>query len=171
MQDVPIPIIHQQCKHRCCQRSYLPLELSFARTLHRFQGLQAGPVDSGKPPNAFRVLVCDPDTKAAEGRATGFLYTMLSRATTFGDQTGLNSAIYFIGPNLTKERIMKLTLKTNSNQLIKNIERRNRWVAHLEHHVVHRQANYSKIHKWLKNRYTYDELYDRTNSYIKSKLR
>jgi hypothetical protein len=125
-------MIHKQCKFQCCKRTFLPLELAFARTLHRFQGLSAGPVDEGKIPNMFGVIVCDPDIRAVEGRATSFFYTMLSRATTLGDENGLNSAIYFTGPHLTKERIQNLTLKTNSNQTLQNVKRRTEWVHHLK---------------------------------------
>jgi hypothetical protein len=149
----------------------LPLQLAFARTLHRFQGLSAGPVDEGKIPNMFGVIICDPDVKAVEGRATGFFYTMLSRATTLGDEDGLNSAIYFIGPNLTKERIQNLTLKTKSNQTLQNVKRRINWVNHLKENTrdnTHVDKDHmSKIFEWAKQPIPYDELFARTNQYIK----
>jgi hypothetical protein len=61
---------------------------------------------------------------------------MLSRATTFGDEDGLNSAIYFIGSDLTCDRIKKLTLKTNTNVPLVNVARQSAWVSHLEQNVV-----------------------------------
>jgi hypothetical protein len=139
------------------------LELAFARTLHRFQGLSAGPVDPGKIPNMFKVIICDPDGKIVEGRNTGFFYTMLSRATTLGDPNGLNSAIYFTGPNLTKQRIQELTLKTNSLQVLGNIKRRTAWVQYLESHIVD-TSNIShpkmqKLFQWTQTPIPYDILY------------
>jgi hypothetical protein len=110
--------------------------LSFARTIHKFQGLQAGPVDEGKLPNVFPRIVCDPDVKAAEGRATGLFYTAISRATTLGDSSGLDSAIYFIGPNLTRDRVVNLTLKANTTKSIENVKRRRAWVDLLESNTV-----------------------------------
>jgi PIF1-like helicase len=169
--DIPIPMIHKQCKFQCCKRTFLPLELAFARTLHRFQGLSAGPVDEGKIPNMFGVIVCDPDIRAVEGRATGFFYTMLSRATTLGDENGLNSAIYFTGPHLTKERIQNLTLKTNSNQTLQNVKRRTEWVHHLKNNTRDTtQADEDRmktVFKWAKQPISYDALFARTNQYIR----
>lgn len=152
----------------CCKRSFLPLELAFARTLHRFQGLSAGPVDSGKLPNMFGVIICDPDSKAVEGRATGFFYTMLTRATTLGDPDGRNSAIYFIGPHLTKERIQDITLKTNSNQTLVNVHRRSIWVAKLEQNIISAvdASHMQSIFEWASGRVSYDELFFRTRAYI-----
>ena len=77
-------------------RTFVPLELSFACTIHKIQGLQAGPIDSGKTPNVSQTIICNPDTKAAESRATGLFYTAVSRATTRGDDNGLNSAVYLL---------------------------------------------------------------------------
>jgi hypothetical protein len=124
------------CSFKCCQRTFLPLELAFARTLHRFLGLSAGPVDPGKIENATTLIVCDPDIRGVEGKATGFFYTLISRATSFGDPNGLNSAIYFIGPNVTKERIQNLTLKSNTNTTLVNVQRRSAWVQHLEANTI-----------------------------------
>jgi hypothetical protein len=81
--------------------------LAFARTIHKFQGLSAGPVDAGKIPNMYDCIICDPDMKQSEARATGLFYTALSRATTFGDSEGLNSAIYFMG---------EISMKTESKK-------------------------------------------------------
>ena len=124
------------CSFNCCTRTFIPLELSFARTIHKFQGLQAGPVDAGKLPNMFSRIVCDPDAKGAEGRATGLFYTAISRATTLGDQSGLHSAIYFTGTNLTRDRIKNLTLKADTSKQFDNVKRRRMWVDILETNTV-----------------------------------
>ena len=69
-----------------------------------------GPVDPGKPPNVFKRIICDPDTKSAEARGTGVLYTAVSQATSLGDINGMNSAIYFIGEDHSHK-------KSSSNKL------------------------------------------------------
>ena len=43
-----IPPITIRCSRKCCQRAIVPLDLSFARTIHTFQGLQAGPTPQGQ---------------------------------------------------------------------------------------------------------------------------
>ena len=61
LQFVPIPSSKFGYKSSCFSRTYIPLSLAYARTIHKFQGLSAGPVDEGKIPNMFDVIVCDPD--------------------------------------------------------------------------------------------------------------
>ena len=51
--------------------------------------------------------------KKIEGTSLGLFYTATTRATTLGDDDGLNSAIYFSGTRFREERIRGLTkLKT-----------------------------------------------------------
>lgn len=142
--------------------------------MHRFQGQSAGKVDKGKIPNATPVIVCDPDVSQVEGRSTGFFYTMLSRATTFGDETGLNSAIYFTGPHLTKERIQRLTVRSDNNKTLINVQRRTNWVEHLTHNTVDvskiSPEEMEDVFRWATTtKYSYDELYRRTQEYISTR--
>ena len=69
---------------------FVPLTLAYARTIHKFQGMSAGPVDEGKIKNMYDVIVCDPDEKSFQGTVLGLLYTATSRATTLGDDNGLD---------------------------------------------------------------------------------
>jgi hypothetical protein len=41
-----IPIVPQevQCKYKCCCKKFIPLSLCYAKTIHTFQGQNAGPV-------------------------------------------------------------------------------------------------------------------------------
>ena len=84
---------------------------------------------------------------------------------------GLNSAIYFTGPHLTKERIQNLTLKTNSNQTLQNVKRRTEWVHHLKNNTRDTtQADEDRmktVFKWAKQPISYDALFARTNQYIR----
>jgi hypothetical protein len=172
-QLVPIPIITVRCSKNCCTRTFLPLDLAFARTIHKFQGLSAGPVDEGKIPNMHECIVCDPDIQGSECRATGLLHTGTSRATTLGDKDGLNSAIYFQGPNFTKSRIQNVTKKTNSQYEFENVKRRKIWVNHLKSNTVKPKkvnTNHAqKIFAWSKTKITKQHLKERIDKCRRSK--
>lgn len=158
------------CKYHCCQRTYVPLDLAFARTIHRFQGLSAGPVDKGKIENMYECIICDPDVKASEVRATGLLYTALSRATTLGDDNGLNSAIYFTGTNITRDRIQNVTMKSNKNEEYINVTRRRIWMNYLKQNTVTMTKSTKTTMKttfaWTKTSIPYTRLHRQIRSYI-----
>ena len=137
-QLVPIPTAAYNCERNggCCTRYYCPLTLAYARTIHKFQGLSAGPVDPGKIPNMYECLVIDPDKNQCEGRALGLLYTGVSRGTTLGDDDGLNSAVYFSGQSFNESRLRGLGLKKNSCDDYLNIQRRRIWVEFLQQHTT-----------------------------------
>ena len=132
---VPIPVVNFPCTKGCCERTYVPLGLAYARTIHKFQGLSAGPVDEGKIPNMYHCIICDPDNKKFEGRCTGLLYTALSRATTLGDETGRHLAIYFTGEFFNYDRIKNLAKKHNGKEEYENVIRRRTWVDFLRSHT------------------------------------
>jgi len=142
-QVVPIPMVTMLCKNKCCKATYCPLTLSFAKTLHTFQGQSAGPVNQGQQPNAVDRIVVDPGDKQFESGNPGLLYMAVSRATTIGDtasasQTAaahLNSAIYFTGHNMTAHRVTNLKLKKNGEEYEK-VQLRNKWVARIESNTV-----------------------------------
>ena len=148
--------------------------MAFARTIHKFQGLSAGPVDAGKIPNMYDCIICDPDMKQSEARATGLFYTALSRATTFGDSEGLNSAIYFMGENINEDRIKKITTAQRTNQEFKNVQLRRTWVTKLnaaadKTKTMKTDTKRAKelIHWSMTKRYTYEELYNRIELFVK----
>jgi hypothetical protein len=84
----------------------------------------------------YECIICDPDIQGAECRATGLFYTAASRATTFGDENGLNSAIYFQGKGFTRDRVQKVTKITNSSKEFINVTRRCEWVKHLKKNTI-----------------------------------
>jgi hypothetical protein len=100
--------------------------------VHRFQGQSAGPVDEGKIPNSCEVIIADPDTSKAENNALGLFYTILSRATTLGNDDGTGSALYFSGPTLTEERVTFLGQKKNSRDFCIPFLQRAEWSDHLK---------------------------------------
>jgi hypothetical protein len=93
--------------------------------------LTAGPVDKGKIPNMYHCIICDPDQKHFEASALGLLYTALSRATTLGDDDGLNSAIYFTGTDFKEERIRNPCNKQGTTKSFEKAKHRATWVKYL----------------------------------------
>ena len=151
-------------------RSCIPLTAAYARTIHKFQGLSAGPVDFGKIPNPYECIICDPDKNSAEGRALGLLYTAISRATTLGDDDGLNSAIYFIGKDYNENRIRMLGKKKDSSDDFINVVRRSAWVQHIHNNTKQNILSPDKINQIFdfisSTTISYDFLHKRINNYI-----
>lgn len=170
---MPIPPVDIECDYHCCRRTFFPLDLAFARTIHRFQGLSAGPVDKGKIPNMYECILCDPDVKSAEGKCTGLFYTGVSRGTTLGDENGLGSAVYFQGPNLTRERIQDLTKRNNSDEDYVQVQRRRDWVQHLNRNTIEpfkgNKRLFRRTKAWIKQSLhspiPYDKLFQQTSRY------
>ena len=135
--SIPIPTVESRCRWKCCKRVHIPLDLSFARTIHTFQGLSAGPTEPGKPnTHMYQHIICDPHDRDVESTQTGMLYTAVSRGTTLGDDNGLNSAIYFTGSNINPDRIQKLTRCRKQNNEYTKVKKRRIWVQYLEQHTV-----------------------------------
>ena len=163
-QSIPIPPSSFFCD-RChqCKHRYIPLTLAYTRTIHKFQCQSAGPVDEGKIPNMFEVIVCDPDENQFEGKALGLFYTTLSRATTLGDDDGLNSAIYFTGKEFREDRVRLLGKKKNGTDNYLNVKRRDIWVAHLETNTRKNTMTEEQLRtlaNWAEStKYSYDTLH------------
>ena len=154
---VPIAPIEVQCNKpfRCCCRTYIPLRLAFAQTIHTFQGQNAGPVELGQSPNAVQKLVCDPGTRRFEGNCIGLFYTLLSRITTFGDpHDKFSSAIYFTGSNMNTERVLNIN-RNGKGYMYTMAERRERYVSFLlqhEHDSRMSIKKQNKIFDWFKRK-------------------
>jgi hypothetical protein len=132
---VPITPVESKCKYFCCTCKYIPLQLCYAKTVHTFQGQNAGPVQEGQQKNAILRLICDPGNKTFEGNNPGLFYTILSRITTLGDiEDKMSSAIYFTGENMTPDRILNITKGANNHEF-KRVVLRNQWVRFLNEHI------------------------------------
>ena len=95
---------------------WCPLVPSWATTIHKFQGFEAGFDDS----DIFRYLIADPGDLRWEQMCPGALYVALSRAKTMGTfQPSMKftrkSAIYWRGEGITTRRIMDGSLKCGKN--------------------------------------------------------
>ena len=104
--------------------------LAWARTIHKFQGLQAGPTCSTLK------IIADPGTDRFEAGTPGLLYTLISRAVTIGKLEGgqLDSALYFFGSNMSEKRITSLSKRIDGTKT-KAVLKRDLWVAYLTHRV------------------------------------
>ena len=110
----------------------MPLPLAHARTIHKFQGLSAGPVDAGKIPNPYNSIICDPDCKTVEATNIGMFYTLASRATTYGDENRKNSTIYFTGKHFCEDRFTNMCRKKDNGDFYLNYLKRDKWVKRLK---------------------------------------
>jgi len=124
---IPIPIVSTIEDKTNKTITFCPLVLSFARTIHTFQGQQAGPTDNTVK-NAVQKIICDVGTSRFESINIGLFYTALSRATTIGNAQNnrSDSAIYF-SQSLDKSRLDRLT-KTQDNKEYEMIKKRKAWV-------------------------------------------
>ena len=133
---VPIASVKMPCKFRnCCDRTFIPLRLAYAQTLHTFQGQNAGPTMPGQPPNSISCIICDPGTRLFESKCVGLFYTLLSRITSLGDDSDkFSSTMHFIGENMTPARILDVT-RTKKDELYHNAFLRHRFVTYLNNNM------------------------------------
>ena len=121
----------------------------------------------------YQCIVCDPDEKKFEGTSLGLFYTATSRATTLGNEDGLNSAIYFSGSQFKEERIRGLTKLKNSDQDFIMAKKRTKWVEFLrrrermsQHHIRKTMKHKKETMATLKStKLDLDFLYTRIRKY------
>ena len=136
-----------------CMRTYMPLVLAFARTIHSFQGASVGKTGPGQPDNTFHRIIADPGERKYEANMTGLFYTLLSRATTLGEEgKPETSAILFNGRNMNPARIRNIT-KTEKGEMYKKVQDLRDWVEYLEKHTINKVGDdkIQDILKWVKN--------------------
>ena len=138
------------------------MRLAFAKTIHTFQGQNAGPVGPGQTPKAIQKLVCDPGTRRFEGKCVGLFYTLLSRVTTLGSPDDkMSSAIYFTGTNMNTERVLNIT-QNEKGQLYAMAKRRQLYVKYLQEHEHNANMNTNDQHEileWTKTRMTLSNIH------------
>jgi hypothetical protein len=132
---VPLVSIESRCKFGCCLSKCFPLQLCYAKTVHTFQGQNAGPVSPGQLPNSIHRIICDPGDRSFEGKNPGLLYTVKGRASTVGNpENKMSSALYFTGEHMKHDRILNITKGANG-KLFRKVFLRNRWVEFLNQHL------------------------------------
>ena len=117
----------------CCIRTFVPLDVAYARTIHKFQGLSAGPVDEGKVPNMYEYIICDPDAREEVWRKCTWttVYSCVSGYNTRRWRRHIGSAIYFTASKFKERRIRRLTKLKDSNEDFKVAQKRKKWVQYL----------------------------------------
>ena len=113
------------CKRKCCLIKFCPLVVAFARTLHSFQGHEAGP---GKP---IENIIVNPGNKGFEALNPGTLYCCVTRASTLGLSGIENSALYFTGAQMCTNRIQNLVLDVNGKKYLE-VKQREIWTSYLK---------------------------------------
>ena len=134
---MPIPARTTLCRKGCCTVTWCPLEISWATTIHKFQGFEAGCGIN----DMFRRLIVDPGDLKWEQTCPGALYVAFSRAKTMGtvsDDTSFpqDSAIYWYGTGISTTRILDGHLKNNTTKGGPKVKcllitKQDRWVAFL----------------------------------------
>lgn len=129
--------------------------LAWASTIHKLQGSTFGRTKPGEPPNPGIKLVIDLGDEKAEKRTPGLAYVAVSRGNSTGKGDMMKSAIYFIGKNLTRKRLMGMTMKNKGKEKCVLCSRRDHWITYLKRNshklqkdILLRQAS---IIEWAKS--------------------
>ena len=147
----------------CCTVKWCPLVTSWATTIHKFQGFEAGMEEK----DMCRYLICDPGDLKWEQLCPGAFYVALSRAKTMGKfrskyKFTRKSAIYWVGDGINKIRIVEGSMKNgqrNGDPKVKceNIKKRDCWVKYLEQQrdlTTSRKFDKSRIRRFRKTRFS-----------------
>jgi hypothetical protein len=131
---VPIRMVEQGCSknpgHPCCSVHYCPLILSWATTVHKFQGFEAGFDVS----DSINRIIADVNDLEWEKKCPGTAYVVTSRAKTLGNATPrrphpMDSALYFQG-NFGQPRFKDILRKMNGDTCLL-VKKRQAWVDFL----------------------------------------
>ena len=121
----------------------MPLQLAYAITIHRCQGLEAG-FDEG---DRWKRIILDPsDTNWEIQYCLGTCYVATSRGKTFGSKTDMHpkdSAIYWTGCNVSIDRIQNCKRKRNGQEC-ESFKKRKRWVDHLNKKAEKTKTKFNK---------------------------
>ena len=120
----------------------MPLQIAYAVTIHRCQGLEAGP-DAG---DRWRRMIIDPGDILWEiSMCLGTQYVATSRAKTLGskyEKYPEDSSLYWTGTNVSIERIYNCKRKRN-NQICLCFKKREKWLQHLEERAKATREKYN----------------------------
>jgi len=135
---------------------YCPLQLSYARTIHTFQGYQAGPHCN------IKHIICNAGSSKHEALFPGMFYTALSRATTIGTpEHTSSSAIHFV--NLEHDRVENL--RGTHEKTYSIIVKRDMWIQHLKRNKYKiTDDSITNLEETSTVRFTSVQLDDRTSS-------
>jgi hypothetical protein len=158
-------------KQSCCSVTFCPLVTSWATTINKFQGFEAG-FDKNYQ---FQHLIINPGDIKSEQQQPGILYVAMSHAKTMGDMTNYtpnprNSAVYWTGSGMSKNRVLhdstKKHIHTQGQERVNclKIEKRDNWVNYLTRQCrnasseQYNKKKLKKIKKKIKDIITREEI-------------
>ena len=121
----------------------MPLQIAYAITIHRCQGLEAG---FGVDDRWNRVVIDPSDTLWEINRNLGTMYVATSRGKTLGSKDKTypqDSAIYWMGNEVSEERIRNCKTKQNGQTCDAYIKRQN-WANHLNTKAEETKKRYNR---------------------------
>lgn len=149
---IPVVPISRLCPNRCCEQTFIPLKVCFAKTIHTFQGSSAGPVAPGQQQNSIQKLVIDLGDRKFEGNNPGLSYTAFGRATQLGTPDDImSSALFFDGPHVNPGRLMNITTRADNKGYYKKVMLRQKWVNHLKSNTIqlsYHQQQSTSLFEW-----------------------
>lgn len=156
---VPIPLSQKFCNKddNCCILEYIPLQLAFARTLHKFQGQTVGPGHNNE------CMVFNPGTSRFEGSNPGLFYVGLSRVTTLGSSID-DSSFYLAGGNADIGRLTDLIhFRCSKSRRYARVVQRSSWIQYLDNRERHTHLSLTSEQKsalktWLQSKPHYNNI-------------
>ena len=119
----------------CRERRFVPLALAWATTIHKAQGTEAGKTEPPRPPNPCNKIIVNLGKMHFEKTCPGLAYVAMTRANSLGKGNIMESALYFMGDDFTKDRLTGMTKKKGTNELTLHCKRRANWIKHLERNM------------------------------------
>jgi hypothetical protein len=152
---VPIVPVSSICQYKCCTRIFMPLNLCYAKTIHKFQGQSAGPVAPNQQPNAIQKIIIHVGKRQFEGKNAGLTYTAFSRGTSLGDLVDVKtSAIFLDGPDIEINRFVDIARSPITKKIYRLVDLRNQWVLFLRNHTVKSDLDHEqqqRLFNWADN--------------------
>jgi hypothetical protein len=114
--------------------TYGPLVTAWATAIHKLQGFEAG----FDPNNQFKHLIVNPGDLTTKQQNPGILYAAMSHVKTMGQITPnnphpKNSAIFWTGSRICKNRVLNITKKRGLDSNITNSFQINKRQARVNH--------------------------------------
>ena len=147
--------------------TFVPLILSYGRTIHSAQGLSIGPSKEGQAINMLLRCIVHLGTLKFLASHPGLMYTAFSRATTMGDADDLlSSAIYFVGDVMSETLLKEMNTKKRTQG--ETLKKRDAWVVYLESNVkeltAEEKEDISNVVEWFETeRYGKDKVFSLLN--------
>ena len=124
-------MVNFDCPRKCCNAKYCPPITSWATTIHKFQGFEAG----FETTDNIKRIIADISTLDWEKINPGTAYVVASRAKTIGKHSSdnkypIDSNLFFTG-TIGAHRFTRCRYKNNGEECLL-IQKRDLWIQYLE---------------------------------------